>query len=127
MDIEQALRSFILLDDAITALIGKRFYWDRIEPEMAVPFVRATTITDNPSYNHNGSDTAMTLVQLDIMAESKSEVNSIRDTLFSRLSGYHGSLGDYRDVIIFTKNVPSNFDEPTRLFRRIMELEVGYV
>ena len=125
-DVESSFRTFVLQDVAVLAEVGERFYWNKVADKPTLPFVRGTTVTDKPNYTQDGDGTGITTIQLDVFHESKSECNRVAGLIKTRCSGYRGAMGDYY-VRMFLRNIPSNWDESGRLFRRIVEVEVGYV
>jgi hypothetical protein len=125
-DLESTIRTFVLARPTVTPLFADRFHWNRLPDLPTYPAIRAVTITDVPAYHMQGSTSGKTMVQLDVIDDDKVTGNTAAETLKQALSGYRGTMGAYT-VRIFVKNVPSFWEPDPRYFRRVIEMEVGYV
>jgi hypothetical protein len=123
--IEIAFRKFFIANIALTPTFGDRYHLNKLPDTPQYPCVRETTITDAPKYHHQGVGPQKTTIQLDVIHTDKVSCNVAADKIIDTLSGYRGTVGDYR-VRIFVKNVPSSWESELRYFRRILEMEIGY-
>ena len=124
-DLESSFRTFILQQEAIGAAISGRLYFDKIPDGVITPYVRAKTITDETSYHQQGVSVGKSMIQLDVFAESKSGCAVTATLIRTILAGYRGAMGTFR-VVLFVRNVPSDWEELVRLFRKILEVEIRY-
>lgn len=125
MDIEEAIRAFALLDPNIATAFGERFYVDRVPDEVGNPFAKLSLIAPDVTYHHKGRSGNVQLFQLDIYDSSKSSCNTSSDLIIARFDGYRGLMGEITVGRIWARIVRGDFAETTRLFRRIIEMEVA--
>jgi hypothetical protein len=126
-DLETPLRALVLQNADVVTAIGQRFYWRYIPEETSAPYVKAQTITNPLERTHVGTYGGRERVQLDVYDDREQEArcHAAADTLATWLDNYNGAMGTYNVTIQVKSDVP--FPEPdTRLFRRLMEIEVLY-
>lgn len=121
-----ALRGFVLLDPAVTALIGEHIHWNRVPEGVTPPYVRALIVTDSSVYNQMGAGPAKAVVQFDGWDSSKATVDDVMTAIKARTDGYRGSINGW-DVRIFITNERDSWDQDLQMFHRMLEMEVGYV
>lgn len=125
-DLESSLRSFVLQSGAVSSSIGARFHWDNIPDNESYPCVRAVTVTHPLNRTHNGTHGGRSLVQLDVYSDAKGTCNAAAETIRLATDNYKGAMGDYA-VTMQVKNAGrGSFEPDSRLFRRLMEIEILY-
>jgi len=125
--LEVALRSLLLQDVDLTSLVVQRIHWDRIPDGETRPYIKAQLVGDKPNYRVSGKEnTSFAVVQLDIWHEDVSVCTTVRDVLRRNWSGF---VGDYAQFHFRVKvnDVKGSWVPELRMYRRIVELEVGYV
>lgn len=129
MSVDSNLKTLTLQNPAVVALIGNRYFIDHI-PEvsggMVYPCVRSVTVSDPPANTHAGSIGGNALIQLDVYDDDQINCNAAADALFAWLNNYHGGMGSY-NVTIQVKNKPSGWETDSRLFHRMIEVEILYL
>lgn len=129
MSVDSNLRTLALQNAAVTTQIGSRFFinWiPEIQGGMTYPCVRAQTITDPFARTHGGTYGGRALVQLDVFDNDEATCNIAADALTSWLDNYRGGMGAY-NVTVQIKNRMGGWEEESRLFRRILEVEILYM
>jgi len=124
-DLESSFRAHVLQQSSITDLVSDRIYWNKVADNAVLPYVKLTTVTDNPSYHQQGESIGRSKVQLDIFDDDKGSCNSLTGIIRTALSGFRGAMGNYR-VRLLVRNVNSDWEDSIRMFRRILEVEIGY-
>jgi hypothetical protein len=125
MDLEASIRTFALQDASISAAIGERWHWDIIPDNATYPLVLARFVTSSDNYSHDGFSGRVPLVQCEPHAESKSEVENVKDLIITRFRGYKGQMGDIYAGRTWAKKVRSEWSQDIRKFLSIVELEIG--
>lgn len=126
MSVESNLRTLTLQNAAIVALIGSRFHIDHIPDTATYPLVRAQLITDPFSRTHSGTFGGRALVQLDVFDDDQSGRDAASDALIAWLDNYNGAMGSY-NVTIQVKDRRGNWEAESRLYRRLLEVEILYL
>jgi hypothetical protein len=124
MDIETALKALTLQNASIAAVFGQRYYIDRIPPEVTIyPIMRAQTISDIDQDTHSSTWGARATVQLDIWDDDKATCNTSAALVRTWLHRYKGAFGS-GEATIKVRNAPSVPDPDTKLFRKILEVDL---
>lgn len=125
-DIESDFRTLALQGPSISTTFGNRFYWSRIPDSTAYPCVRAVVVSDPQIDTHSGNVGGRMTVQLDVYNDGDLVCRTSADLLKAWLHNYRGAMGS-QSVTIKARN-PVNIDESdTRLFRRMIQVEVLYL
>lgn len=129
MSVDSNLRTLALTNAAVVAQISNRYFIDRI-PEisggMTYPCVRAQLITDPFARTHSGTYGGRALVQLDVFDDDQINCSTAADALVAWLDNYHGGMGNY-NVTIQVRNRQGFWEPDSRLFRRLLEVEILYM
>jgi hypothetical protein len=125
-DLETSLRALTLQNAPVAAALGPRYYMDKLPDEPTYPAPRAQTITDNPIDTHGGKAGGRATIQIDIFDDDKATANQTAELVRGWLHNYHGEIGSLYHGTIKARNMMSDWDEESRLFRRILEIEVLY-
>lgn len=125
MSVDSNLRTLALQNAAVTAAISTRYHIDHIPDPATYPCVKAQLITDPFSRTHSGTFGGRARVQLDVYDDDPTNCNAAADALVSWLDGYRGGMGSY-NVTIQIKNRQGFWETESRLFRRLLEVEILY-
>lgn len=125
MSVDSNLRTLTLQNTAVVATIGQRYYVDHIPDGATYPCVRAQTVTEPFERTHGGSFGGRARVQLDVYDDDEINCNAAADALIGWLDNYKGGMGNY-NVTIQLKNKQGGWEVESRLFRRMLEIEVLY-
>lgn len=124
-DLESSFRTLMLQGGAVASAIGSRFHWDNLPDNESYPCVRAVTVTDPLNRTHNGTHGGRSLVQIDVYSDAKGTCNSAAEAIKTWIDNYKGAMGTYA-VTIQVKNTRGSFEPDSRLYRRLMEIEILY-
>lgn len=125
MSIESNLRTLALQNAAVVAQIGSRFHIDHIPETATYPLVRAQIIADPFNRTHGGTFGGRALVQLDVFDDDPTNCNAAADALIAWLDNYNGGMGN-NNVTIQVKSRVGNWEADSRLYRRLLEVEILY-
>lgn len=93
MELEEALRTYLLTKTGLTALIGTRIAPDDIADGMAIPCVTYKKISDVKTTTHQGiSELEMPSFQFSCYADSKSVARRINNQIRTALTDYRGVM-----------------------------------
>lgn len=109
MALEKALRTWMLTDPTIFTLVSDRIYAEVVPQGKALPAITYRRIsTVRPMVTDGQSTiTGPVRIQLDIMADTYSEVRDVADAIRNRFSGVKSDMGSETDVVV---EVESEFD-----------------
>lgn len=110
------LRTFLLADTAIAAVVGDRVFEQVLPQGTAVPSIRIW-IVDGKSQEHleGGSGLAMDRVQVDCYASTPPAADSLSTLVRLRLQGHIGAMADtYVDGIVHLAGPRHGQDQPTK-------------
>lgn len=124
-DIETGLRALVLQNPAVVTAFGNRYYIDRIPDNVTYPLMRAQTINDAEQDTHESTFGTRALIQLDVWDDDKAGCNTNTSIVRDWLHRYRGAYGT-GNATIKVRNVPSVPDPETKIFRRILELDIIY-
>jgi hypothetical protein len=125
-DLESSLRTLALQNASVSSAFGTRFFWNKIPDSVTYPVVRAQTITDTAEDTHSNTWGGRAVVQLDVFDDDKAGANTNAEIIRGWLHRYKGALGSSYNATIKVRNVSSLYDDESRLFRRLMEVDVLY-
>ena len=129
MDIEAALRAYLLTKTALTALISTRIYPDDISDGAALPCVVYLKVSDIPDYTHDGiSSLRGPTIQFSAYATTKAAARSISKQIKAALCDFAGTLSGVRIQYIKLINELSSLETLTigKAYVEDLEFEVIY-
>jgi hypothetical protein len=127
MSLDTNLRTLVLQNAAVASAIGNRYHIDRIPEEATTyPLVRAVNITDPFLRTHSGTFGGRATFQLDVYDNDQATRDTAADALVAWLDNYRGALGSY-NATIQVKNRPGSWEAESRLYRRMIEIEILYL
>lgn len=86
-DLQQALRTRLLDDAAVTALVGDRIHWAAVPQRSALPYVRLTTVSDvRPQHLTGFEGSRLTRIQADVFAESYGAARNLSEALVAAVT-----------------------------------------
>lgn len=92
--IETALRSLLIADPDVAALVGARVYLTVLPPAPAYPAITYQVVTGESHYAMEGpADLASPRVQIDCYAETDIGVLQVKGAVMKALSGFSGAVG----------------------------------
>jgi hypothetical protein len=124
-DLETGLKALILQNNAVATAFGQRYYIDKIPDGVTYPVIRAQTINDAEQDTHSNTWGSRALIQVDIWDDDKAGCNTNAALVRGWLHRYTGAFSG-GNATIKVRNAPSIPDPNTRLFRRILEVEILY-
>jgi hypothetical protein len=127
MNAESAIRSALLADPAVAALVGTRIGPLKLlqNPELpAIVYERISTPGDPPALD--GAKVAPRIrVQLSLWAASFDAVRQLAAAVDARLSGYSGPNGDGTSLrLVWLANLSDDYEPETGLYRVIADYRV---
>jgi hypothetical protein len=126
MDADVSLKALVLQNGPIAAAIGQRYYIDRIpEGITTYPIVRAQIISDSEQDTHSSTWGSRITTQVDVWDDDKQNCNITAALVRGWLHRYYGAFGE-GNAIIKVRNAPSVPDPETKLFRKILEVDILY-
>jgi hypothetical protein len=125
-DIRISLRSNVLTYAAITDIIDNRFHLDKFPENIAMPCVRMKTVSDVPMTNRSSSGIGRIAFQLECYSEDTIEASQLAQVFRDIYDGYEGAIGNFNTRVL-VKDVSGDWSSETRLFMRMIEMDIGYV
>lgn len=125
--LEDGLYTFLAAQAGISALVGTRIY-PLVAPEGAVmPCIVYQRIGGSRVVSHSGdSELARPRIQVSAWAETYDEAKSIAEAVVAATSGYSGTWGSVSIGAVEVEDGPDDYDEATRLYRKINDLIVYF-
>lgn len=114
-----------MLDSNVTAVLSHRITGDRIPDTPTYPCARMRMITSPLSYTHDKTHSRTALVQVDIYSDTEIGVDAAKEVIHNSLDGYKGMIGSLDAGYIFVNYGPGQYDETTRRYWRILEVNIG--
>ncbi len=129
--IEQALLTYLKAVTALTALIGKRIYYDKAPQDVAAPYIVFFKVSSQRPLAHDGDvHFARDRFQFSIFARTFYLVVQIAGALYVALQGKDGIIGDGAGVrvggIRFLNETDMPFETETELYHRPVDFEVPH-
>lgn len=92
IDIRAVVRSILLSDPAISAMVGGvRVYPDKLPQGIILPSVVQNAITETLGYHMQGDDGLMdSRIQISALSKNTDEATRLGGLIFEKLSGYRG-------------------------------------
>jgi hypothetical protein len=124
---ESAIRSALLADPAVAALVGARVVPMKLpqKPELpAIVYQRISTPGDPPALD--GAKVAPRIrVQLSLWAGTFDEARQLAAAVDARLNGYSGANGDGTSLrLVWLANLSDDYEPETGLYRVIADYRV---
>ena len=129
MDVDAALRAYLLTKTALTALISTRIYPDDISDGAAFPCVVYLKVSDTPDYTHDGiSSLHGPTIQFSAYATTKAVARSISKQIKAALCDFTGTLSGVRIQYIKLINELSSLETLTigKAYVEDLEFQVIY-
>lgn len=121
--IESDLRTFLLAQPAVSALIVDRLYPARLPQGVTLPAVTYQRIAGNSEISHDGpGDLARARIQIDCWADSYATMVSLAKAIRAALSGYRGPMGGNPATNARVINVLDLPEPEPALWRRMVEI-----
>jgi hypothetical protein len=101
------LRSLILSDTAVAALVGTRLYPAPIPQDAVLPALAYQLISQPGQYAHDAGDIGLrrSRVQVTAQASDYAGIRALLDTVDAAISGYRGVVGDTHFQALFIDSV----------------------
>jgi hypothetical protein len=121
-DIRKALRSFLLADAAIVAVIVDRVYALRIPQGIKSSSIVVTRISGPGDYHLQGPSGLMSArIQVDAWATTADAATTLANLVKDRLDGYRGTVGTGGNIItvhgVFVADLREDYDDDAELYR----------
>lgn len=132
MTIEAALRTYLLADSSISAIVATRIYFQYLPQNPVFPLIRFQVISDESNYTNDGDiGLDRPRIQFDSDSPDAEECINLAALVRKRLSGFSGTLSGKSVKGIFRDNVRDDdevlADGVTKIFRRAQDFFVWHV
>lgn len=118
LDIRPALRTFLLEDAAIAAVVIDRVYPGKIPQGVSATSIVYTRVSGGGDYHMQGlSGFARHRYQIDAWAPTGNGAASLADLIRDRIDGYRGAMGEVTVHGIFFEDQREDYDDQARLHR----------
>ncbi len=125
--IEADLRTHLLAQASITALIGARLYPQQLPQGTELPAVTYQRIAGQSLIDHEGAaGIGRARIQLDCWGESYGAAAALADTLRLALSGYRGAMGSNPATNARVINILDVPEPELALWRRMVEISLSH-
>jgi len=124
--IEADVRTFLLAQSAVSALIGTRMYPLRLPQGVTFPALTYQRISGSEDVTHSGAGPARAGMQFDCWGQTQSSVLALASAVRSALSGHRSGMGDSPLVNAFVVNVLDLPEPDIPLWRRMIEVSFLY-
>ena len=128
IDIRTALRTFLLDDPAVSALVGgERIHHARMPENQVAPSVVFYKVSEFGDY-HMGGDSGLGHVrmQVDSWAQNADAAVELANAVFDRISGASGPMGSATVWGIFLDSGRDDYDSVARMFRISRDFMIWY-
>jgi hypothetical protein len=121
-DIRKALRSFLLGDAPIVAVVVDRVYSLRIPQGIKSSSIVVTRISGPGDYHLQGPSGLMSArIQVDAWATTADAATTLANLVKDRLDGYRGTMGTGGNIItvhgVFVADLREDYDDEAELYR----------
>jgi hypothetical protein len=121
-DIRKAIRSFLLADAPIVAVVVDRVYALRIPQGIKVSSIVMTRVSGPGDYHMDGpSGLINARIQIDAWAPTADAAASLANLVKDRLDGYRGTMGTGGNIItvhgVFVADLREDYDDEAQLYR----------
>lgn len=127
-DIRPALRTFLLDDPAVSALVGgDRIHAVRMPQDQVEPSVVFIKISEFGDYNM-ASDSGLghLRMQIDSWAQNSDAATELANAVYDRLTGAATMMGSVNVLGAFLDSGRDDYDSVTRLFRSSRDFMIWY-
>ena len=125
--IEEGLRTLLLADSAISALIGTRMHGVILPQKPTMPAIVMTDITAKDEYDTEGAtDLSWGRFQFDSWAETLAGARTLGKAVKNKLSGFSGTAGSETISGAFINNKQDLYDPETKNHRMSMDFIIWY-
>ena len=125
--IEQDLRTYLLAQPAIAALIGTRCYPARLPQGAARPALTYQRIARTTSITHDGAaDLGRARIQIDCWTDSYEAMVGLAKAIRAALSGYRGPMGSNGATAARIVNELDLPEPEPALWRRMIDVAVWH-
>ena len=134
LSMRQNLRSLMIADATLFALVAERVYATLAARSAALPFVVVSVAGGSRNYHHGGADIGrQTRLSFDIHGETPTECEQVGDALEALLSGYiNTTSGDtHFGAIFFAGEYDAHSpdlatDDNSGVFRKVVDYRVDW-
>jgi hypothetical protein len=121
-DIRKALRSFLLADSAIVAVVVDRIYALKIPQGGVPPSIVVTRVSGPGDYHLAGpSGLISARIQVDAWGVTADAATTLANLVKDRLDGYRGTMGTGGNIItvhgVFVADLREDYDDDAELYR----------
>jgi len=121
----QELRTFLLADAGVTALVVDRVYSDVLTQGATLPAIVLTLVGGVSIYSTTGlSGLASPKVQVDVYAANPAGRHALADLVRLRLAGYSGPIGAGVAQGIFLDSTRDLYEDAPKSYRRSFDFTV---
>lgn len=122
---EELLRSLLVADAPLVALVSTRIFWNAIPQDAADPCVVLYKITGAPTYHMHGSDgLEASIVQIDVRALSVTSMWAVSRAIQGKLSGYKDV--NFRGIFLRSDRQSSEKPGTTLYHRSSQDFDVWF-
>ena len=131
MNLEEALTAYLLSRSALTALIGRRLFYDELPQGTEHPAVVCQAIDNIPINTHDGRSTFESPnYQWTVYAVSRASARTVAEQLKAALCDYSGTMSgltiQYIRLINDIASTEKSADGTVRLATVDLEFEINY-
>lgn len=127
---EEKLITLLLSDSGVSALVGTRIFWSKMEPSEALPRIVLNVISDVPDYNMNSaSGLRSARVQVDCYSSTYGGARSVSRAVEMAIGGYRGTSGTIKFDGIFVleqRDVIEEDNTPDDLFGVSIDYQIWH-
>jgi hypothetical protein len=124
-DLAEGLRTFLLADATVAALVGTRMSPQPLPQGSALPALTYTLVNYEQPVSHNGtSGLEHHTIQIDCWGADTGAAVALFTAVRKRLRGYTGLVGTVRAQGIFLAQARDLYDDETKAHRRIADFSV---
>lgn len=121
-DIRKALRTFLLADASIVAVVVDRVYALRIPQGVKSSSIVVTRVSGPGDYHMDGPSGLMNArIQIDAWATTADAAATLANLVKDRIDGYRGAMGSGANIItvhgVFVADLREDYDDEAELYR----------
>jgi hypothetical protein len=127
-DIRLALRTYLLADPTVSALVGgERIHTVRLPQDQVEPSVVYTKISEFGDYNMAGdSGLGHMRMQIDSWAQNADAATNLANAVYDRLTGARDVMSTINVRGIFLDSGRDDYDGVTKLYRSSRDFMIWY-
>ena len=131
MTIEDALTAFILAQTGLTALIGRRYFYDVLPMGTALPAVVCKCVSDVKIHTHQGqASSEEPSYDLTAYASTRSGARAVAEQIKAALCDYVGTMSglaiEYCTLLNELPDTLTNADGTIKIHTVTLEFEIDY-